>query len=68
MLHDIEDDVPNESEGTQTYLPLTCYILSKDKKEMFCKYLHGIKVPRSYMLTTRRILVSMNDFKFLGMN
>ena len=32
--------------GKSTYLPSTCYIMSKDEKISFCQCLKGVKVPQ----------------------
>ncbi|KAI3682163.1 hypothetical protein L2E82_50097 [Cichorium intybus] len=57
---------PVESDGKRTYLPPTCFTMSKAEKTNFCKCLHGVKVPSSYSANIKK-LVSMKDLKLLGM-
>nr|XP_043639389.1 uncharacterized protein LOC122610466 [Erigeron canadensis] len=52
--------------GKHTWLPATCYNLSKDDKKSFCKCLHSVKVPSGYSANIRK-LVSMKDLKLIGM-
>ncbi|KAI3706869.1 hypothetical protein L6452_24902 [Arctium lappa] len=56
---------PIES-GSRTYLPPTCYTLSKVEKTIFCQCLQGIKVPSGYSANIKK-LVSIKDLKLLGM-
>ncbi|XP_076946747.1 uncharacterized protein LOC143618403 [Bidens hawaiensis] len=48
------------------YLPPACYTMSKEEQIKFCKCLHGIKVPSSYLANIKR-LVSIKGCKLLGM-
>ena len=34
--------------GNKTYIPATCYTLSREEKYRFCKTLSEIKVPEGY--------------------
>ena len=63
----IRDELaPQVTNGTKMYLPAACYTLSKAEKTIFCKFLHGVKVPSGYSADIRK-LVSMKDLKLLGM-
>nr|GEV30882.1 hypothetical protein [Tanacetum cinerariifolium] len=57
---------PQVTKETKMYLPSACYTLSKAKKTLFCKCLHGVKVPFGYSANIKN-LVSMKDLKLLGM-
>jgi len=52
--------------GKRTYLPPTCYTLSKPEKISFCKCLRGVKVPQGYSSNIKSIL-SMDDLKLMGL-
>nr|XP_043625896.1 uncharacterized protein LOC122597363 [Erigeron canadensis] len=55
-----------EKDKGHTYLPPTCYTMSKDERAQFCKCLRDIKVPSSYSANIKS-LVSMKDCKLQGM-
>ncbi|KAL4582074.1 hypothetical protein LXL04_006613 [Taraxacum kok-saghyz] len=57
---------PIENPRKRTYLPATCYTMSKDEKTRFCKCLHGVKVPSGYSSNIKK-LVSMDELKLFGM-
>ena len=46
----------------RTFLPATCYTLTRDEKIRFCKALKSIKVPARYSSNIKN-LVSMKDLK-----
>ncbi|KAL0536463.1 hypothetical protein IC582_025412 [Cucumis melo] len=52
--------------GNRTYIPATCYTLSRGEKYRFCKTLSEIKVPEGYSSNIRS-LVSLNDLKLNGL-
>ncbi|KAL0544809.1 hypothetical protein IC582_019934 [Cucumis melo] len=52
--------------GNRTYIPATCYTLSREEKYQFCKTLSEIKVPEGY-LSNIRSLVSLDDLKLNGL-
>ena len=52
-------------EANRTYLPPTCYTLSKVEK-VFCQTLSQLKVPEGYCSNMRN-LVSMEDLKLYGL-
>ena len=53
-------------EANRTYLPPTCYTLSKVEKKVFCQTLSQLKVPEGYCSNMRN-LVSMEDLKLYGL-
>ncbi|RVX04782.1 hypothetical protein CK203_025058 [Vitis vinifera] len=53
-------------ESNRTYLPPTCYTLSKVEKKLFCQTLSQLKVPEGYCSNMRN-LVSMEDLKLYGL-
>ncbi|XP_023756442.3 uncharacterized protein LOC111904991 [Lactuca sativa] len=57
---------PVKNDGKRTYLPPTCYTMSKAEKTKFCKCLHGVKVPSGYSANIKK-LVSMKELKLIGM-
>ena len=44
----IQEELTLREVGKCTYLPATCYTLSKKEKTSFCECLKGIKVPQGY--------------------
>jgi len=52
--------------GRRTYLPLTCYTMSRQEKISFCFCLKGVKVPQRYSSNIKS-LVSMQDLKLVGL-
>ncbi|KAL4591741.1 hypothetical protein LXL04_004712 [Taraxacum kok-saghyz] len=57
---------PVENDRKRTYLPPTCYTMSKDEKTKFCRCLHNVKVPSGFSANIKK-LVSMKDLKFIDM-
>ena len=53
-------------ESNRTYLPPTCYTLSRKEKKVFCQTLAELKVPEGYCSNFRN-LVSMEDLKLYGL-
>ncbi|XP_073526184.1 uncharacterized protein [Phyllobates terribilis] len=53
-------------DGKKTFLPPTCYTMSRKEKKVFCECLHGIKVPSGYLSNVKR-LVSLSDIRLIGM-
>jgi len=53
--------------GKHTYLPPTCYTVSKDEKISFCQCLKGVKVLQGHSSNVN-ILVSMQDLRLIGLN
>jgi len=62
----IREELASREVGKHTYLPATCYTLSKIEKISFCECLKGVKVPQSYSSNVKS-LVSMNDLKLIGL-
>ena len=52
--------------GKRTYLPPTCYTISKDEKISFCQCLKGVKVPQGHSSNVKS-LVSMQYLKLIGL-
>jgi len=52
--------------GKRTYLPPTCYTMSKDEKISFCQCLKGVKVSQGHSSNVKS-LVSMKDLKLIGL-
>ncbi|KAA0062841.1 transposase [Cucumis melo var. makuwa] len=52
--------------GNRTYIPATCYTLSREEKYRFCKILSEIKVLEGYSSNIRS-LVSLDDLKLNGL-
>ena len=53
-------------EPNQTYLPPTCYTLSRMEKNVFYQTLANLKVPKGYCSNFRN-LISMEDLKLFGL-
>ena len=52
--------------GNRTYIPATCYTLSREEKYQFCKTLSEIKVLEGYSSNIRSC-VSLDDLKLTGL-
>ncbi|KAL0561283.1 hypothetical protein IC582_001705 [Cucumis melo] len=52
--------------GNRTYIPITCYTLSREEKYRFCKTFSEIKVPEGYSSNIRS-LISLDDLKLNGL-
>ena len=50
----------------RTYIPATCYTLSREEKYRFCKLLSKIKVPEGYS-SNIRCRVSLDELKLIGL-
>jgi len=61
----IRDELAPIEMGKRTYLPPTCYTMSKDEKISFYQCLKGVKVPQGHSSNVKS-LVSMQDLKLIG--
>ena len=53
--------------GKRTYLPPTCYTMSKNEKKIsFCQCLKGVKVPQGHSSNVKN-LMSMQYLKLIGL-
>jgi len=62
----IREDLAPKEVGRRTYLPPTCYTMSRQEKISVCLCLKSIKVPQGYPSNIQS-LVSMQDLKFVGL-
>jgi len=62
----IRSKLAPEVNGKRTYLPATCYSLTKDEKRQFCQTLVDIKVPDGFCANLRNY-VSMEELKLFGL-
>ena len=63
----IRDELaPTLKKNKRTFLPTTCYTLTRDGKTGFCKALTSIKVPAGYSSNIRN-LVLIKDLKLQGL-
>ena len=62
----IREDLAPREVGRHTYLPPTCYTMSRQEKISFCLCLKSVKVPQGYSSNIQS-LVSMQDLKLVGL-
>lgn len=60
------EELAPEIGAKRTYLPPTCYTLSREEKRRVCKTLSELKVPKGYSSNIRS-RVSMEDLKLYGL-
>ncbi|XP_074277406.1 uncharacterized protein LOC141601045 [Silene latifolia] len=62
----IRPELAPQIRGSRTYLPPTCFTLSRKEKKRVCECLHGVKVPQGYSSNIRNIL-SLKELKLVGL-
>jgi len=63
----IREDLAPREVGRHTYLPPTCYTMSRQEKISFCLCLKSVKVHQGYSSNIQS-LVSMQDLKLICLN
>ncbi|XP_073133711.1 uncharacterized protein [Henckelia pumila] len=62
----VRTDLAPKTEENRTFLPATCFTLSRTEKRKLCNSLFGMKVPTGYSSNVKN-LVSMKDLELVGL-